>query len=177
MRQQSANHSPSLRWELKTAPWEFQTKLLNNHDFFLSNNKRNLHFTVRKFMSSLRKISYPRPIGLMYVWLATFMCVTWLVHMCAMTLSNVWHDSFICIILQNDSRSVRHGSTELFMTPVLGHFNVFSTATRSTWSGARKSGNPSRKEPKKYSNTDFLTSTQTRTLKIRSTKKNTWLKK
>ena len=41
---QSANHSHSLRWELKTAPWEFQTKLL--HYFFLSNNKSNLHFTM-----------------------------------------------------------------------------------------------------------------------------------
>ena len=43
MWRQSANHSHSLRWEYKTAPWEFQTKLL--HYFFLSNNKSNLHFT------------------------------------------------------------------------------------------------------------------------------------
>ena len=41
MWRQSANHSHSLRWESKTAPWEFQTKLL--HYFFLSNNKSNLH--------------------------------------------------------------------------------------------------------------------------------------
>jgi len=33
----------SLRWELKIAPWGFQTKLL--HYFSLSNNKSNLHFT------------------------------------------------------------------------------------------------------------------------------------
>ena len=39
---QSANHSHSLRWELKTAPWEFQKKLL--HYLFLSNNTNNLHF-------------------------------------------------------------------------------------------------------------------------------------
>jgi len=43
MWRQSANHSHSLRWEWKTAPWEFQTKLL--HYFFLSNNQSNLHFT------------------------------------------------------------------------------------------------------------------------------------
>ena len=43
MWRQSANHSHSLRWEQKTAPWEFQTKLLDY--FFLSNNKSNLHFT------------------------------------------------------------------------------------------------------------------------------------
>ena len=44
MWRQSANHSHSLRWEQKTTPWEFQTKLL--HYFFLSNNKSNLHFAV-----------------------------------------------------------------------------------------------------------------------------------
>ena len=43
MWRQSANHSHSLRWEEKTAPWEFQTKLL--HYFFLIHNESNLHFT------------------------------------------------------------------------------------------------------------------------------------
>jgi len=43
MWQQSANHSLSLRWAYKTAPWEFQTQPL--HYFFTSNNKSNLHFT------------------------------------------------------------------------------------------------------------------------------------
>ena len=42
MWRQSANHSLSLRWAQKTAPWEFYTKLL--HYFFTSNNKSNLHF-------------------------------------------------------------------------------------------------------------------------------------
>jgi len=32
-----------------------------------------------------------------YVWHATFICVPWLIHMCAMTHSYVWHDSFICV--------------------------------------------------------------------------------
>ena len=41
MWRQSANHSLSLRWAEKTAPWEFQTKLL--HYFFTSNNTSNLH--------------------------------------------------------------------------------------------------------------------------------------
>ena len=41
MWRQSANHSLWLRWAWKTAPWEFQTKLL--HYFFTSNNKSNLH--------------------------------------------------------------------------------------------------------------------------------------
>jgi len=43
MWRQSANHSLSLRWASKTAPWEFQTKLL--HHFFTSNNKSNVYFT------------------------------------------------------------------------------------------------------------------------------------
>jgi len=39
-----SKHSHSLRWEQKTAIWEFQTKLL--YDFFLSNYKSNLHFNT-----------------------------------------------------------------------------------------------------------------------------------
>ena len=42
MWRQSANHSLSLRWAYKTAPWEFQTKL-QHHIYFMSNNKSNLH--------------------------------------------------------------------------------------------------------------------------------------
>jgi len=33
------------------------------------------------------------------VWHDSFMCVTWLIHMCDMTHSYVWHDSFICVTL------------------------------------------------------------------------------
>jgi len=43
MWRQSANRSFSLQWTYKTAPWEFQTKLL--YYFFTTNNKSNLHFT------------------------------------------------------------------------------------------------------------------------------------
>jgi len=32
-----------------------------------------------------------------YVWHDSFICVTWLIHMCDMTHSYVWHDSFICV--------------------------------------------------------------------------------
>jgi len=31
----------------------------------------------------------------LYVWHDSFICVTWLIHMCDMTHSHVWHDSFI----------------------------------------------------------------------------------
>ena len=31
-----------------------------------------------------------------YVWHDSFICVTWRIHMCDMTHSYVWHDSFIC---------------------------------------------------------------------------------
>ena len=31
-----------------------------------------------------------------YVWHDAFICVTWLIHMCDMTPSYVWHDSLIC---------------------------------------------------------------------------------
>ena len=31
------------------------------------------------------------------VWPDSFICVTWLIHMCDMTNSYVWHDSFICV--------------------------------------------------------------------------------
>jgi len=43
MWRQSAHHSHSLRWEWKTAHWQFQTKLL--HYFLMSKYKSNLHFT------------------------------------------------------------------------------------------------------------------------------------
>jgi len=33
-----------------------------------------------------------------YVWHDSFICVTWLIHMCDMTHSYVWHDSFICVV-------------------------------------------------------------------------------
>jgi len=32
-----------------------------------------------------------------YVWHDAFICVTWLIHMCDMTHSYVWHDAFICV--------------------------------------------------------------------------------
>jgi len=32
-----------------------------------------------------------------YVWHDSFICVTWLIHMCDKTHSYVWHDSFICV--------------------------------------------------------------------------------
>jgi len=32
-----------------------------------------------------------------YVWHDSFICVTWLIHMCDMTHSHVWHDSFIYV--------------------------------------------------------------------------------
>jgi len=31
------------------------------------------------------------------VWHDSFICVTWLIHLCDMTPSSVWHDSFICV--------------------------------------------------------------------------------
>jgi len=34
---------------------------------------------------------------LVHTWHDSFMCVTWLIHMCDMTHSYVWHDSFICV--------------------------------------------------------------------------------
>jgi len=32
-----------------------------------------------------------------YVWHDSFICVTWLINMCHMTHSHVWHNSFICV--------------------------------------------------------------------------------
>jgi len=32
-----------------------------------------------------------------YVWHASYICVTWLIHMCDLTHSYVWPDSFICV--------------------------------------------------------------------------------
>jgi len=32
-----------------------------------------------------------------YVWHDSFICVTWLIHVCDMTHPYVWHDSFICV--------------------------------------------------------------------------------
>jgi len=53
MWRQSANHSLSLWWSLKTTPWEFPTKLL--HCFFTNNNKSNLHFTRAAREVSLKR--------------------------------------------------------------------------------------------------------------------------
>jgi len=32
-----------------------------------------------------------------YVWRDSFICVTWLIHMCVVTHSYVWHNSFTCV--------------------------------------------------------------------------------
>jgi len=36
-----------------------------------------------------------------YVWHDSFICVTWLIHMCDVTHLYVWHDSFVCVTLLN----------------------------------------------------------------------------
>jgi len=35
----------------------------------------------------------------LYVWHDSFICVTWLIHVCDMTHSYVWRDSFICVLV------------------------------------------------------------------------------
>jgi len=32
-----------------------------------------------------------------YVWHDSYICITWLIHLCGMTHSYVWHNSFICV--------------------------------------------------------------------------------
>jgi len=46
-----------------------------------------------------------------YVWHDSFMCVTWLIHMCDMTHSYVWHDSFICVAWLTLMCDMTHPST------------------------------------------------------------------
>jgi len=45
----------------------------------------------RRTRSTLLACSYFQGMSLIFV------CVTWLIHMCDMTHSYVWHDSFICV--------------------------------------------------------------------------------
>ena len=59
---------------------------------------------------------------LLYVWHDSFICVTWLFYMCDMTLSNVWHDSFICVtwlfrMCDMTPSYVWHDSCFIHMTP------------------------------------------------------------
>jgi len=43
-----------------------------------------------------------------YVWHDSFICVTWLIHMCDMTHSYVWHDAFICVTWLIHMRGMTH---------------------------------------------------------------------
>jgi len=45
----------------------------------------------------LGQTSGARAVLRKHVWHNTFICVTWLDHMCIMTHSYVWYDSFICV--------------------------------------------------------------------------------
>jgi len=47
-------------------------------------------------------------VWLWYVWHDTFICVTWLVHMCDMTHSFVWRDVFIRVLYLIHMRDVAH---------------------------------------------------------------------
>ena len=42
-------------------------------------------------------MTHPHLTWLIHVWHDSFICVTWLIHVCDMTHSYVWHDSFICV--------------------------------------------------------------------------------
>ena len=51
-----------------------------------------------------------------HVWHDSFMCVTWLIHMCDMTHSHVWHDSFMCVSSLISMRAMT-SFTVLFTVP------------------------------------------------------------
>jgi len=41
-----------------------------------------------------------------YVWHDSFICVTWLIHMCDMTHSYVWHDSWRYVTIRRESTEI-----------------------------------------------------------------------
>ena len=43
-----------------------------------------------------------------HVWHVSFICVTWLIHMCDMTYSHVWHVSFTCVTWLIHMRDMTH---------------------------------------------------------------------
>ena len=53
-----------------------------------------------------RKIIHMCDMTHSYVWHDSFICVTWLIHMCDMTRSYVWYDSSICVADINKSYEV-----------------------------------------------------------------------
>jgi len=79
MWRQSTNHIHSLRWEEKTAPWEFQTKLL--HYFFLSNNKSNLHSKCASVIRLLKSTpDMGSELGLWFLHGTHWLLVRWLLE-------------------------------------------------------------------------------------------------
>ena len=71
-----------------------------------------------------------------YVWHDSFICVTWLIHMRDMTHSYVWHDSFICVtwhILRCDMTHlhVRHDS----FIYVIWHIHICDMTDSNMWHG------------------------------------------
>jgi len=61
------------------------------------------------------------------VWHDSFICVTWLIHLCDMTHSSVWHDSFICVTWLNVQ--VLGGTIVNTLTPSFGGHDSFILET------------------------------------------------
>ena len=56
--------------------------------------------SYRKWLKCVYWLIYVLHIGShLYVWRDSFICETWLIHMCDITHSYVWHESFLCVTL------------------------------------------------------------------------------
>jgi len=68
------------------------------------------------------------------VWLDSFICVTWLIHMRDMTHSYVWHDSFVCVTWQlNRAALSSHSSPSSTLTLLIHvwHDSLYRAALSS----------------------------------------------
>jgi len=68
-----------------------------------------------------------------YMWHDSFICVTWLIHMCDMTHSYVWHDSFICVTWRIHMYDMTHShvwNNSFICAPWLTHM---CDTTHSHW--------------------------------------------
>jgi len=72
------------------------------------------------------------------VWHDSFICVTWLIHMCDMTHSYVWHDSFICVtwLIHISDMTHPYGWHDSFICatwPIADHQANGRVASRYIW--------------------------------------------
>jgi len=80
---------------------EWVTHMNKSHIWMSHTYEWVTHMKESHTKSNSQKLDSSLPLvracDMTYVWQDSFICVTWLVHMCDMTHAYVWHDSFMCL--------------------------------------------------------------------------------